>query len=174
MNVTKTLIVSTALALVAGAPAYAKTKPSTPAPAASTTSTDAATTPTNAAPSESATPAQTSTGMTSSTSTQPASGGVASAGATTGAAAPGAGTPGVTAQNSLSVGAQVKDTSGQPVGTVEAVDGDVATVSTATTQSKVRIPVSSFANSASGPVLAMTATQLDAAAKAAAPAAQRQ
>jgi hypothetical protein len=99
---------------------------------------------------------------------------VGSTGATTGAAAPGAGTPGTSAKSGLAIGAQVKDTAGQPVGTIEAVEGDVATVSTATTQSKVRIPVSSFANSSAGPVLAMSATQLDAAAKAAAPALKAQ
>lgn len=64
-------------------------------------------------------------------------------------------------------GAQVSDTSGASVGTIEAVEGEFATVATA--NSKVRLPLSAFGPGESGPVIAMTATELEAAATAAAP-----
>ena len=67
---------------------------------------------------------------------------------------------------SLTAGAQVSDTSGAKVGTIEAVEGEFATV--ATTNSKVRLPLSAFAKGANGPVIAMSAAELDAAAKSAA------
>lgn len=68
----------------------------------------------------------------------------------------------------LSKGAAVSDTAGAKVGTVEAVEGDYATIATA--NSKVRLPLSAFAKGAHGPVIAMSAAELDAAAKSAAPA----
>jgi hypothetical protein len=67
---------------------------------------------------------------------------------------------------SLTKGAQVSDTSGAKVGTIESVEGEFATV--ATTNSKVRLPLNAFAKGASGPVIAMSAAELDAAAKSAA------
>lgn len=66
----------------------------------------------------------------------------------------------------LSKGAAVSDPSGAKVGTVEAVEGEFATVATA--NSKVRLPLTAFAKGANGPVIAMTAAELDAAAKSAA------
>lgn len=70
----------------------------------------------------------------------------------------------------VSKGAVVSDTTGAKVGTIEAVEGDFAVVATA--NSKVRLPVSAFGKGATGPVIAMSAAQLDAAAKAAAPTAK--
>lgn len=63
-------------------------------------------------------------------------------------------------------GATVSDTSGGTVGKVEAVEGEFATVATA--KSKVKLPITAFAKGATGPVIAMTADQLDAAASSAA------
>lgn len=62
----------------------------------------------------------------------------------------------------VKTGAKVFDTSGGEVGTIDAVNGDVAVVATGT--NKVSIPMASFGAGANGPVLAMTKTQLDAAA----------
>ena len=67
---------------------------------------------------------------------------------------------------SITKGAQVNDTAGAKVGTIEAVEGEFATVATA--NSKVRLPLSAFAKGANGPVIAMSAAELDAAAKSAA------
>lgn len=77
------------------------------------------------------------------------------------AAAPTAGATGI------AQGAKVLDTSGGTVGTIESVDGDYAVI--ATTKSKVRLPKTSFAMGPSGPVIGMTASQLDDAASKAAP-----
>jgi Cu/Zn superoxide dismutase len=66
----------------------------------------------------------------------------------------------------LNSGATVSDTTGAKVGTVEAVEGEFATIATA--NSKVRLPLTAFAKGATGPVIAMTAAELDAAAKSAA------
>ncbi|WP_226895889.1 hypothetical protein [Polymorphobacter sp. PAMC 29334] len=66
----------------------------------------------------------------------------------------------------VKAGAKVFDTSGGEVGTIDAVNGDVAVVTTGT--NKVSIPTASFGAGAAGPVLAMTKVQLDAAASAAA------
>lgn len=62
----------------------------------------------------------------------------------------------------VKAGAAVSDTSGNPVGTIESVNGDLAVVSTGTT--KVSLPVSSFGQGAKGPIIAMTKAELDAAA----------
>jgi Cu/Zn superoxide dismutase len=67
----------------------------------------------------------------------------------------------------ITQGAQVTDTKGAPVGTIESVEGEFATV--ATTNSKVRLPLTAFGKGASGPVIAMSAAELDAAAKSAQP-----
>ncbi len=69
----------------------------------------------------------------------------------------------------IAQGATVYDQSGAVVGTVTALDGQFATLSTA--RSKVKLPLSSFGTSDKGPLLGMTAAQVDAAASAAAPAA---
>jgi hypothetical protein len=63
-------------------------------------------------------------------------------------------------------GATVFDTSGAVVGTIENIENQFALL--ATTKSKVRLPLSSFAAGPKGPVLGMTAAQVDAAASAAA------
>lgn len=63
---------------------------------------------------------------------------------------------------SIKAGAAVSDTSGNPVGTIESVSGDLAVVSTGT--NKVSLPVSAFGQGEKGPVIAMTKAQLDAAA----------
>lgn len=83
-----------------------------------------------------------------------------SQGATAAAAAP-AGGSGVTQ------GATVYDPQGGTVGTVESVQGEFAVV--ATSKNKVRLPKTSFAQGEKGPVIAMTAAQLDQAAAQAAP-----
>ena len=70
-----------------------------------------------------------------------------------------------TAQGTPTKGAIVYDTSGAVVGTIEAIDNQFATL--ATTQSKVKLPLSSFAAGPKGPLLGMTAAQVDAAAGAA-------
>ncbi len=67
----------------------------------------------------------------------------------------------------ITVGATISDTQGGKVGTVAAVSGDLVTVATATT--KAQLPKTAFAQGPSGLVIAMTASELDAAAKAAAP-----
>lgn len=67
------------------------------------------------------------------------------------------------AQTPVSVGATIYDTAGAVVGTVEAISGDVATVSTG--NNKVGLPLSAFGTSGKGPVIAMTRAQLDAAAE---------
>jgi preprotein translocase subunit YajC len=61
----------------------------------------------------------------------------------------------------------VLDTAGGTVGTIESVDGDFVVL--ATSKSKVRLPKTSFAMGPNGPVIAMTATQIDAAVAQAAP-----
>ncbi|SFR78585.1 hypothetical protein [Sphingomonas jatrophae] len=68
---------------------------------------------------------------------------------------------------SLKPGTQVSDTKGGVAGTIEAADAQFVTVATA--NSKVKLPVTAFAAGANGPVIAMTAAELDAAAKGAAP-----
>ncbi len=59
-------------------------------------------------------------------------------------------------------GASVFDTQGGAVGTIEAVNGDLAVVSTGA--NKVSLPVSSFGQGENGPVIALTKAQLDQAA----------
>ncbi len=70
----------------------------------------------------------------------------------------------------LGTGAKVLDTSGGTVGTIESVDGDFVVL--ATSKSKVRLPKTSFAMGPNGPVIAMTAAQVDAAVAQAAPSPQ--
>lgn len=66
----------------------------------------------------------------------------------------------------ITPGAKVSDTAGGVVGTIEKVEGEFAVV--ATTKSKVRLPISAFGKGDAGPVIALTAAELDAAAKTAA------
>jgi hypothetical protein len=68
---------------------------------------------------------------------------------------------GAAAGAKVSVGAQVVDTAGNPVGTIEQVSGDLAVLSTGT--NKVSLPVASFGVGEKGPVLAMTRAEVDAA-----------
>ena len=62
-------------------------------------------------------------------------------------------------------GGSVTDASGKLVGTIEEVTPQFVLV--ATTRNKVQLPVSAFAGSERGPVIGMTAVELDAAADAA-------
>lgn len=90
------------------------------------------------------------------------------AGAAAGQPAATAPAAGATAPSgTLAAGAQVVDTSGGQVGSIESIDGDYAVLATA--KSKVRLPKTSFAMGPKGPVIAMTAAQIDAAAAQAAP-----
>lgn len=89
-----------------------------------------------------------------------------STGATAPATAPSAAAP--SAATTLVTGAKVLDTSGGTVGTIESVDGDFVVLATA--KSKVRLPKTSFAVGPNGPVIAMTAAQIDAAVAQATPA----
>ena len=73
-----------------------------------------------------------------------------------------------TTPTEIAVGTAVSDPQGGAVGKVEAVSGDLVTVATAS--SKVQVPKSGFAKGPNGLVIALTAAQLDAAAKKAAPA----
>lgn len=67
----------------------------------------------------------------------------------------------------IAVGATVNDSKGAKVGTVEAVSGDMVTVATA--NAKAQLPKKAFAQSSGALVIGMTASELEAAAKAAAP-----
>lgn len=92
-----------------------------------------------------------------------------SAGAAAGSTPPAATAP-ATPPSALETGAKVLDTSGGTVGTIESIDGDFVVL--ATSKSKVRLPKTSFALGPNGPVIAMTAAQIDAAVAQAAPAPQ--
>lgn len=92
-----------------------------------------------------------------------------SAGAAAGSTPPAATAP-ATTPSALETGAKVLDTSGGTVGTIESIDGDFVVL--ATSKSKVRLPKTSFALGPNGPVIAMTAAQIDAAVAQAAPAPQ--
>jgi hypothetical protein len=78
-------------------------------------------------------------------------------GTQTAQAAPATGAP------SFTVGAAVTDPKGGKVGTVEAVAGNLVTVATATT--KAQLPKTAFAQGANGLMIAMTASELEAAVK---------
>ncbi|MFW2829676.1 hypothetical protein [Sphingomonas sp. ID0503] len=69
-------------------------------------------------------------------------------------------------QPQLAAGGKVYDTKGGEVGTIESVDASGAVVSTGT--NKVKLPTNSFAAGKTGPMIAMTKAELDAAAGAAA------
>lgn len=137
MTATKTLFLATATLLIGGA-AQAQTTPSMPPPSTTTTpstTTAPMTTPSTTSPSTTA--PLTTTGTSATTGAQAGSGGV-------------------------TMGATVSDTSGAPVGTIKSVESGFATLSTGTVD--VRLPMSSFANGANGPVIAMTKAQVEAAA----------
>lgn len=68
---------------------------------------------------------------------------------------------------SITVGATVSDPKGGVVGKVAAVSGNLVTVATANT--KAQLPKTAFAQNENGLVIGMTASELEAAAKAAAP-----
>ena len=72
-----------------------------------------------------------------------------------------------TTPTSIAVGMAISGPTGAPVGKVDAVAGDMITVATANT--KAQLPKTAFAQGPNGLVIGMTAEQLDAAAKAAAP-----
>lgn len=92
----------------------------------------------------------------------------ASASAPSGKTAPAASQTAMTTPASIAVGATVSDTKGGTVGKVEAVSGNLVTVATAKT--KAQLPKTAFAQGENGLVIAMTASELEAAAKSAAPA----
>jgi len=73
--------------------------------------------------------------------------------------APAAAAPASAAAN-VTAGANVVDTTGAPVGTIESVSGGNAVLSTGTV--KAAIPVSSFAKGANGLVIGITKTDLEA------------
>jgi hypothetical protein len=75
-----------------------------------------------------------------------------------------------TTPTEITVGTAVADAKGGVVGKVDAVSGDLVTVATA--NSKAQLPKKAFAKGPNGLVIAMTAAELDAAAKAATPAAK--
>ncbi|MDB5717011.1 MAG: hypothetical protein JWM38_438 [Sphingomonas bacterium] len=81
------------------------------------------------------------------------------------AATPGAGAA-AAAPVSVAAGATVYDTQGGEVGSVDSVTGGVAVISTGT--NKVGLPLTSFAMGEKGPIIAMTKTEVDAAANKAA------
>jgi hypothetical protein len=64
------------------------------------------------------------------------------------------------APTAVAAGQSVVDTAGAPVGTIEAVNNGVATLSTGTT--KVGVPVTSFAMGPKGPVIGLTKTEIEA------------
>jgi hypothetical protein len=72
----------------------------------------------------------------------------------------------------IAAGMAISGPGGVAVGKVDSVSGDLVTVATA--NSKVQLPKTAFAQGQSGLVIGMTAEQLDAAAKAATPAATPQ
>ncbi len=67
----------------------------------------------------------------------------------------------------VQAGAAIRDQSGEPVGTIESVSGETAVVSTGAVRAE--IPISSFGKDSQGLVLAMTRSQLEAAAGARTP-----
>lgn len=72
----------------------------------------------------------------------------------------------------IAAGMAVSGPGGAAVGKIDSVNGDLVTVATA--NSKVQLPKTAFAQGQGGLVIGMTADQLDAAAKAATPAATPQ
>lgn len=89
-----------------------------------------------------------------------------------GQAAPAGAAPAQAGAPALAQGSAIFDPQGGSVGKIDSVDGDFVVLATA--KSKVRLPKSSFAAGAKGPVIAMTAAQIDQAAAQAAPAAGAQ
>jgi hypothetical protein len=87
----------------------------------------------------------------------PAPAAAATAPATAAAAAT---APATAAPTAVAAGQAVVDTAGAPVGTIEAVNNGVATLSTGTT--KVGVPVTSFAMGPKGPVIGLTKAEIEA------------
>lgn len=69
------------------------------------------------------------------------------------------------AKTNVTTGATVYDTSGNVVGTIESVSGDMTVL--ATDQAKASVPVSSFGPGEKGPVIAITREQINSQANAA-------
>lgn len=106
--------------------------------------------------------APSSNAQQSSSGMQATPGGVQQTGSPSEAtAAPTGGSP------KLAQGATVYDTNGGTVGTVQSVTGDMVVL--ATSKNKVQLPKTSFALGAKGPVIGMTAAQVDQAAAQAMP-----
>ena len=82
-------------------------------------------------------------------------------------AAPSGGQQAMSGTATLAQGTTVTDTSGATVGTVQSIQGDMVVLATA--KSKVQLPKSSFAMGAKGPMIGMTAAQIDQAAAQASP-----
>lgn len=70
--------------------------------------------------------------------------------------------PAAAAAPKLAQGATVYDAQGATVGTIESLDGQFATLATA--KSKAKLPLTAFGTGEKGPVIGMTAAQVDAAA----------
>ncbi len=141
-------------------PAESETTP--PAPAATTTTTPPAATP----PAEAQPPAQPPTAAPTAQPPAEAQAQPAPTQAQPSAQAQAGATVAATAAD-VTAGAQIRDTAGGEVGRVESVDADSAIVSTGSVRAD--IPITSFGRNGQGLVLAMTRTQLEAAARAAAP-----
>ena len=82
--------------------------------------------------------------------------------------APATATPATSGAAQVTAGAQVSDTTGAAVGTIDSVANGNATVNTGTT--KVAVPVASFAQGPNGLVLSMSRAQLESAVASAKPA----
>ena len=117
-----------------------------------------------------ATPGQQQTTAGQASTLTPAVTGQTPAGQTTAKPQTTAATQAATAAD-VKAGVSVYDTNGGVVGKIDSVAGTDAVVDTGTTRSK--IPVSSFAKNDKGLVMSMTKADLDAAAKKAAPKAEK-
>lgn len=71
------------------------------------------------------------------------------------------------ASTEIAAGTAVIDKNGEAIGTIEKVEGNLATI--AAGETKVRVPLESFAVSDKGAMVGMTKTEFEAAAKAAQP-----
>ncbi|MBM3929037.1 MAG: hypothetical protein FJ335_11365, partial [Sphingomonadales bacterium] len=65
-----------------------------------------------------------------------------------------------TAPQGPAVGVTVKDTAGADVGTIEAINGDLAVINTGT--NKVSYPLNAMTPTPTGPIIALTRAELDA------------
>jgi hypothetical protein len=116
---------------------------------------------------DAAAPAADAAAAASTDATAPAADAAVGASADAAASAPAADTGGATAAAAaadVSAGATVLDTSGATVGTIEKVEGDKAVLSTGSV--RVGIPVSAIGKNDRGLVIAMSKSEVEAAAKA--------